>query len=255
VLDSRADIKVFYDLDSGVTLSKLEAGEPVSYLPERGLGDFDLVLTYTGGRVLDELRARLGARRVVPLYGSVDPDMHRQIDAKNLPRADLSYLGTYASDRQQRLEELFIEPARRRPARRFVLGGSQYPPNFPWTPNMFYMRHMPPPYHSAFYCSSIMTLNVTRGAMAQSGWCPSGRMFEAAACGTPILSDTWEGLDHFFEPGREILVATNTEDALAAIDLLAEALSSVATAARERTLAEHTAACRASELERAIERN
>src|SRR3954468_14896805 len=202
VLDCTSAVRVFYDLDTGVTLARLKAGESVPYVPARGLRDFDLVLSYTGGRALDELKHRLGARRVAPLYGSVDPDAHRQVDASEIPRADLSYLGTYASDRQQRLEELFVEPARRRPGRRFVIGGSQYPSDFPWTANIYYVWHTPPPAHPAFYCSSAVTLNVTRGAMAEMGYCPSGRLFEAAACGTPILSDTWEGIENFFEPDR-----------------------------------------------------
>ncbi len=253
VLDSRARTRVFYDLDTGVTLARLRAGEPVSYMPPRGVSEFDLVLSYTGGRALDALRTVLGARRVAPLYGSVDPEAHRRVEPVGVPRADLSYLGTYASDRQRRLEQLFIEPARRRPARRFVIGGSQYPADFPWTANIYYVEHTPPPGHPAFYSSSALTLNVTRGAMAEMGWCPSGRLFEAAACGTPILSDTWEGLDRFFEPGREILVATTTDEALAAIDLPVESLERVGSAARDRALEEHTAACRARELEQTIE--
>jgi spore maturation protein CgeB len=164
-------------------------------------------------------------------------------------RNDLSYLGTYAADRQERLEQLFIEPARRRPDRKFVIGGSQYPDNFPWTHNIYYVSHMPPPQHPEFYSSSALTLNVTRGAMAEMGFCPSGRLFEAAACGTPILSDDWEGLDTFFEPGEEILIARTTEEALDALELPRETLARIAAAARERTLAEHTAACRARDLE------
>jgi spore maturation protein CgeB len=252
VLDSQSLVRVFYDLDTGVTLARLMRGEPVAYIPARGLGDFDLVLSYSGGRALDEVRSRLGARRVVPLYGSVDPHAHRRVEASTDLRADLSYLGTYASDRQQLLEELFIEPARRRPSRRFVIGGSQYPPEFPWTSNMFYVWHMPPAYHSTFYSSSTMTLNVTRGSMANTGWCPSGRLFEAAACGTPILTDTWDGLDHFFEPSREVLVARTTDEVLAAMDLPPDELRHLGQAARERTLAEHTAECRVRELERAL---
>jgi spore maturation protein CgeB len=247
-------MRVFYDLDTGVTLARLKGGEQVSYLPEDGLGDFDLVLSYTGGRALEELRTRLGARHVAPLYGSVDPEAHRPSPASDdLPRGHLSYLGTYAADRQQRLEELFIEPARRRPDRRFVIGGSQYPPDFPWTQNIYYVSHMPPPQHPAFYGSSVMTLNVTRGPMADFGYCPSGRLFEAAACGTPILSDTWEGLESFFEPGREILVARTTDEALAALEVPNEELERLSRAARERTLAEHTADCRARDFEDIID--
>jgi spore maturation protein CgeB len=249
VLDSAAQLRVFYDLDTPVTLSRLRQGEQVPYLPADGLGDFDLVLSYTGGRALDELQTRLGARQVAPLYGSVDPDAHRPMGANQSLRNDLSYLGTYAADRQERLEQLFIEPARRRPDRKFVIGGSQYPADFPWTHNIYYVWHTPPPAHPEFYCSSALTLNVTRGAMAEMGYCPSGRLFEAAACGTPILSDAWEGLDSFFEPGREILIARTTDEALDALDLSHDTLARIATAARDRTLGEHTAACRARDLE------
>ena len=252
VLDSTAQLRVFYDLDTPVTLSRLRHGESVAYLPQDGLGDFDLVLSYTGGSALDELRTRLGARHVVPLYGSVDPDAHRPMHVDQQRRNDLSYLGTYAADRQERLEQLFIEPARRRPDRKFVIGGSQYPADFPWTQNIYYVWHMPPPAHPEFYCSSALTLNVTRAAMAEMGYCPSGRLFEAAACGTPILSDDWQGLDTFFEPDREILIARTTEDALDAIDLSRETLSRIASAARDRTLAEHTAGSRARDLENAL---
>jgi spore maturation protein CgeB len=253
VIDSRAEVRVFYDLDTPVTLSQVMRGAQVPYVPPNGFGDFDLVLSYTGGRALTELRNRLGARRVAPLYGSVDPDVHRRVTGTTERQADLSYLGTYAADRQQRLEQLFVEPARRRPTRRFVLGGSQYPADFPWTPNMYYVWHTPPPAHPAFYSSSLLTLNVTRGAMADMGYCPSGRMFEAAACGTPILSDDWEGLDSFFAPGTEILIARSTDDALDALELSPGELSRVASNARERTLAEHSASCRAVELERILE--
>lgn len=248
-----ATLRVFYDLDTPITLSRLSRGEPVSYLPSDGLGDFDLVLSYTGGRALSELRSRLGARQVAPLYGSVDPDAHHRVPPSDSYRADLSYLGTYALDRQQRLEQLFVEPARRRPDRKFVIGGSQYPLDFPWTPNIYYVSHMPPPLHPEFYCASALTLNVTRGAMAEMGYCPSGRLFEAAACGTPIVSDSWEGLDTFFEPGREILIARDAADVLEALDLPAAALAEIAEAAHDRTLAEHTSECRAMELERTLD--
>jgi spore maturation protein CgeB len=249
VLDSTAACRVFYDLDTPVTLLRLQQGEEVPYLPPRGLSDFDLVLSYTGGRALTELATRLGARRVAPLYGSVDPDTHRPMQASEALRNDLSYLGTYAADRQQRLEQLFIEPARQRPHRKFVIGGSQYPDDFPWTGNIYYVRHMAPPAHAEFYCSSALTLNITRGAMAAMGYCPSGRLFEAAACGTAVISDDWEGLDHFFTPGSQILIARNTDEALQALDVPRDRLAQIATAARDRTLSEHTAACRARDLE------
>jgi spore maturation protein CgeB len=220
--------RVFYDLDTPVTFSRLDAGEPISYIGPHGLGDFDLVLSYTGGQALGKLQASLGARRVAPLYGHVDPDVHRPV---------------------QIIQRLFIDPAARRPEQRFLIGGAQYPDTFPWQPNIHFVRHLPPPEHPAFFSSSRLTLNITRQAMAEMGWCPSGRLFEAAACGVPILSDCWEGLDSFFEPGKEILIARKTEDVVAALDLTDTELKRIAKAAREKALEEHTSERRAKELE------
>jgi spore maturation protein CgeB len=245
--------RVFYDLDTPVTFTRLDAGEPISYISPRGLDEFDLVLSYTGGEALERLRTELGARRVAPLYGHVDPDVHRPVPSIHHYVSDLSYLGTYAADRQDTLQRLFIDPAACRPDRRFLIGGAQYPEDFPWQPNIHFMRHLPPPEHPAFFSSSRLTLNITRQAMAKMGWCPSGRLFEAAACGTPILSDFWEGLDSFFEPGREILIARDTEDAVTALDLTDAELKRIGKASRERALEEHTSERRAKELEILLE--
>jgi spore maturation protein CgeB len=248
ILDAPVGIRIFYDLDTPITLDRLRAGEDVDYVPSYGLEQFDLVLSYTGGPALEELRTRLGAKRVAPLYGSVDPSVHQPTTAKERYRADLSYLGTYASDRQSKLQDLFIEPARRSPDKRFVLGGALYPVEFPWTDNIWFVRHVPPPEHPAFYCSSHLTLSVTRAAMADMGYCPSGRLFEAAACGTPIVSDYWPGLEDFFEPGREILVVSSADDVQEALSLSTGQLDKIGEAARRRVLAEHTAGHRGGEL-------
>jgi spore maturation protein CgeB/dTDP-glucose pyrophosphorylase len=241
VLSSPTPLRVFYDMDTPVTLTRLRAEEQVDYLSPHGLGDFDLVLSFTGGVALEELKTRLGARRVAPLYGSVDPEVHRPVPATDAYRADLSYLGTYAEDRQPTLNALFIEAARRLPRRRFVIGGALYPQGFPWAENIFFVHHLPPAEHPAFFSSSRLTLNVTRRAMAQMGHCPSGRLFEAAACGVPVLSDWWEGLDEFFAPGREILIARATEDTIGALQLPDEQLARIARLARQRVFDEHTA--------------
>jgi spore maturation protein CgeB len=253
VVEAERPVRVFYDLDTPVTLSRLSRGEGTSYIGPRGFRDFDLVLSYTGGEALGRLQRDLGARRVAPLYGHVDPDVHRPVEPLARFVSDFSYLGTYAEDRQAALESLFIEPARRRPERRFLIGGAQYPQDFPWTANIFFVRHLPPPEHPAFFASSRLTLNVTRQAMADMGWCPSGRLFEAAACGTPIVTDSWEGLDHFFLPGQDILVARSSEEACAALDLDDGELKRIARNARERVLAEHTSARRVLDFEAAIE--
>jgi spore maturation protein CgeB len=244
--------RVFYDMDTPVTLAMVERGEVPPWLGPSALADYDLVLSFTGGVALDKLRERLGARQVAPLYGSVDPTVHRRTERTDHYSADLSYLGTYAEDRQASLQELLIEPARRLPERRFLIGGALYPEHFPWTPNIYFVRHLPPVEHPAFFSSSRTTLNITRRAMAEMGWCPSGRLFEAAACGTPILSDWWEGLDAFFTPADEILVARSAEDAIEAISLGDAELERIAARARDRVLAEHTAGRRAEEFERLV---
>jgi spore maturation protein CgeB len=253
MVESRVRLKTFYDLDTPVTLDALERAEPVPYIGARGLRDYDLVLSYTGGRALMDLQEKLGARRVAPLYGSVDPEVHRPVLPETRFAADLSYLGTYASDRQEALERLLIASARRLPDQRFLIGGAQYPAEFPWAPNIYFVQHLEPAQHPAFFSSSRLTLNITRRAMKAMGYCPSGRLFEAAACGCPILSDTWEGLDHFFTPGSEILLAENTEEAMAAIQRSDGALRTIARQARDRALNEHTAMHRVFALETALE--
>jgi spore maturation protein CgeB len=244
--------KVFYDMDTPITLAALRAGEEVEYLPREGLAAFDLVLSFGGGPALDELRQRLGAQHVAPLYGSVDPDAYRRTRGSDVYRSDITYLGTFARDRQSALDALFLEPARRRPELRFLIGGSLYPQDFPWGPNIFYVQHVPPPHHPQLYSSCRITLNVTRGPMAEMGFCPSGRLFEAAACGTPVLSDEWPGLETFFEPGTEILTARTPEEATDALDRSPAELETIGRRARTRALASHSAASRALQLEQLL---
>ena len=196
VLDSTAWRRVFYDLDTPVTLERLRAGEPVPYIGPRGLRDFDLVLSYTGGSALDELRERLGRAARGAALRQRRPGRARPGRAgRPLPRRPVLPRHLRRGPAGRRSSALFVEPARRAPDRRFLIGGAQYPPVFPWTDNIYFVRHLPPAEHPAFYSSSRLTLNVTRRAMAAMGYCPSGRLFEAAACGAPILSDDWEGLD------------------------------------------------------------
>ena len=249
ILEQDRALRVFYDLDTPVTLARLRNGEAVPYIGPEGLKDFDLVLSFTGGMlVFGEFQRLLGAQRIEPLYGHADPDIYRPAAPQPQYRAGLSYLGTYSQDRQQALEHLFVGAARKRPEFRFLIGGAQYPADFPWSPNIYFVRHLPPSEHPAFFASSRMTLNVTREAMAKMGWCPSGRLFEAAACGTPIVTDVWNGIDEFFEPGEEILLARQQDDVLAALELDDAELRRISKRARERTLDQHCSARRAREL-------
>ena len=252
VLASNVAVKAYYDMDTPVTLHALASGERPSYIPDDGLGDFDVVCSYSGGRSLEQVSALLGAQRVAPLYGSVDPAVHHRVPEDARFVSDLSYLGTYAADREEALDALFLEPSRRLAAKRFLLAGSQYPPDYPWPAGVGYLWHLPPVDHSAFYSSSGWTLNITRGPMAALGYCPSGRLFEAAACATPIVTDGWEGLDAFFAPGEEIVIARTTADVLEALNMGDAERRRMGTRAMERALDCHTAAVRAQELERIV---
>ncbi|MBL8270565.1 glycosyltransferase family protein [Steroidobacter sp.] len=248
ILDARRPLAVYYDLDTPLTLETLRSGKQVPYIPWRGLGAFDLVLSYTGGAALEALRSDLCAHRVRALYGHVDPDVHHPVGPLPHYRADLSWLGTYSADRQVMLQELFVTPARLRPRQTFLIGGAQYPEHFPWSDNVHFAHYLPPQEHAAFFSSSRLTLNVTREPMARLGWCPSARLFEAAACGTAVLCDEWCGLDDFYTPDQQILVARSSTDTLAALDLSDQQLQAIGRTARERTLDEHTSMHRARQL-------
>jgi spore maturation protein CgeB len=248
VLGSAVETRAFYELDTPITLSRLTRGEHVAYIGERGLRDFDIVLSYTGGPALQQLQHMLGARRVAPLYGAVDPQMHQAKAPNPQYQADLAYLGRYSPERLAVLEELFLAPARERPDLTFAIGGSQYPSDFAWAPNIKYLWDVPPSERAAYDCSARMNLNVRRGPMAALGFCPSGRLFEVAASGTPLISDGWPGLSQFYEPGYDLIVAQSKEDVLDALDLSDAELRAMSQRARERTLSEHSFARRAEQL-------
>jgi spore maturation protein CgeB len=234
----------FYDIDTPVTLAKLARGDH-EYLSPDLIPGFDLYLSFTGGPTLDRLEREFGSPAARALYCSVNPaDYHPQGGEK---RWDLSYLGTYSPDRQPTLERLLLEPARAMPDRRFVVAGPQYPADIDWPGNVERIEHLPPAEHAAFYSASRWTLNVTRADMIVAGWSPSVRLFEAAACGTPIVSDRWDGLDRLFAPDREIVLAHTAENVAAAL-ARADA-ATIGAAGRTRVLAEHTAEHRAAELE------
>lgn len=248
ILEAQHPLAVFYDLDTPVTLDTLRLGKNVPYIPQHGLCDFDLVLSYTGGAALEALRSDLGAHRVRALYGHVDPDVDYPVPPVARYRSTLSWLGAYCADRQAGLEELFLCPARLRPKQKFLIGGGQYPEHFSRSPNVYLAPDLPPRERCAFFSSSRLTLNVTREPMARMGWCPTGRLFEAAACATAILSDEWCGLDDFYTPGEQVLVARIATDTIASLDMDDAQLQAIGRAARERTLDEHTSMHRARAL-------
>jgi spore maturation protein CgeB len=240
-------VTAFYDIDTPVTLAKLARGDE-EYISAALIPRYDLYLSFTGGPTLDVLQDVYGAPAARPLYCSVDAAVYRPNPAP--PRWDLSYLGTYSPDRQPSLERLLIEPARRAPHLRFAVAGPQYPADIDWPANVERLEHVPPSDHPAFYAASRFTLNVTRQDMVAAGFSPSVRLFEAAACGAPILSDPWPGLDGLFAYGREILIAQSADGVLSALIAMPEpARLALGQAGRARVLAAHTSDHRAAELD------
>jgi spore maturation protein CgeB len=240
-------LKAFYDIDTPVTLAKLGRGEH-DYLAPFLIPRFDLYLSFTGGPTLHRLESEFGAPMARPLYCSVDERLYRPLAA--LRRWQLGYLGTYSDDRQPKLERLLLEPAGRLPQSRFAVAGPQYPQTISWPANVDRQEHLPPAAHPAFYAAQRYTLNITRADMVAAGWSPSVRLFEAASCGVPIISDDWPGLGELFRPGVEILLAQNADAVVRIIkDTPEPRRLAIAHAARERVLALHSSAARAAELE------
>jgi spore maturation protein CgeB len=240
-------LAAFYDIDTPVTLAKLARGD-YEYLAPELIPGYQLYLSFTGGPLLERIERELGSPRALPLYCSVDPELYSRQAVE--PLWDLGYLGTYSADRQPTLEALLVEPARGWNAGRFVVAGPQYPDSVRWPDNVERVDHLPPSQHPTFYSAQRFTLNVTRADMVRAGYSPSVRLFEAAACGTPIISDIWAGLELLFTPGDEILLARSAEEALAYLRELSESeRRALGEQARARVLAEHTAAHRAQTLE------
>lgn len=239
-------VTAFYDIDTPVTLARLERGD-LDYLSRDLIRRYRLYLSFTGGPTLSRLESDLGSPRALPLYCSHDPGLYYP-EVREI-RWDLGYLGTYSDDRQPTLDRLLLEPARRWPEGRFAVYGPQYPEGIDWPPNVDRRTHLPPSEHRGFYRAQRFTLNVTRADMIRAGYSPSVRLFEAAACAVPVISDWWEGLDTFLTPGKEILVARSPEEVLSHLRETPEAeRKALGERARQRVAAQHTAAHRAGEL-------
>lgn len=239
---------VFYDIDTPVTCARL-GRDDAEYIASRQVPLFDLYCSFSGGPILRVLENRFHARRAEPLYCAVD-EQHYYPEPDRAPRWDLGYIGTYSSDRQPSLEKLLLQPARRLPQKRFVVAGPQYPDDIVWPDNVDRIEHLPPAEHRGFYNSLRFTLNVTRADMISAGWSPSVRLFEAAACGTPIISDAWEGLSSILPDRDAILIARSTEDVVGVLTQLdQDERGRIAQAAQERVLRQHTGLARAREFE------
>jgi spore maturation protein CgeB len=241
----------FYDIDTPVTLAALEAGT-CEYLSRNLIPRYAMYLSFTGGPTLEHIERELGSTRALPLYCSVDPALY---GPEPRPRRwDLGYMGTFSDDRQPTLQRLLIEPAQREAARTFIVAGPQYPSSIEWAPNIDRLEHLAPDRHREFYNQLAFTLNVTREPMREAGWSPSVRLFEAAACGVPIISDEWAGIDELFEPGREILIARDPDDVVRYLrDLDDGERRAIGARACARVQCSHTAAHRAADLERYLE--
>jgi spore maturation protein CgeB len=246
IVSEAGGIKAFYDIDTPVTLAAVEQGR-CDYLRADQIARYDLYLSFTGGPTLRRLESTFGSPMARALYCCVDPQRYRPHGG--VPCFDLGYMGTYSADRQPGLDELLLSPARASPGRRFVVAGPQYPETIQWPANVDRIEHLGPDRHPSFYASQRLTLNLTRADMVRAGWSPSVRLFEAAACATPVISDHWAGLADLFEPGREILLASSAAEvvrALAASDIDIQAIGQ---RARRRVLAEHTADHRAADFD------
>ncbi|MFL6796482.1 MAG: glycosyltransferase [Xanthobacteraceae bacterium] len=240
-------VTAFYDIDTPVTLKRLESGD-AGYISPPLVPRFNLYLSFTGGPTLQLIEDMYGSPRARALYCAVDPQTHAPVRARR--KWALGYIGTFSEDRQPLLERLLFEPARKLPQSRFVVAGAQYPASIRWPDNVEHIEHLAPDQHSAFYCSQDYTLNLTRPDMAAAGFSPSVRLFEAAACGVTVISDRWPGLESFFEFGKEILVADCAEGVRHFLcDLPQQQRRQIGAAARRRVLQSHTAKRRAVELE------
>ncbi len=247
VLRTAHGVTAFYDIDTPITLDAVADGT-CAYLAAADIPRFSLYLSFTSGPVLHRLETELGSPCARPLLCSVDPTVYRPQPRQ--ARWRLGYLGTHSADRQPGLERLLLTPARALPTEDFVVAGAGYPESAEWPPNVTHHEHVPPAEHCDFYNDQQFTLNLTRAAMRRIGHSPSVRLFEAAACGTPIISDHWTGLEEFFHPGRDIFIADNAEDVIRLLrDTPLERALLVGESGRRRVLERHTAAHRAAELE------
>jgi spore maturation protein CgeB len=250
VFNARVPVKAFYDIDTPITVADLRSRGRNEYIDASLLPELDLYFSFTGGPILSELHSRLGVKRAVPLYCSFDPDAYRRQPADPGLRCALSYMGTYAPDRQPKIDSFLSAPARALPDKRFIVAGPLYPSSVVWPTNVEHISHVAPERHPSLYSSSDFVLNVTRREMVIAGYSPSVRLFEAAACGATILSDNWPGLDLFFTPGEQILLVDSGEEVVRW--LKKGTPPEVGRQAQERVLAEHSSATRAQQFEEAV---
>ena len=243
-------VRLFWDVDAPATLAAMSAApdHPV----RRALGTLDLVLTYGGGAPVTDAYRHFGASAAHTIYNGLDPATHFPVPADAAYGADLTLLANRLPDREARIGEFFLNPARRLPEHTFLLGGNGWA-NASLPANVRRLGHVPVDAHNALNCSARAVLNVARDSMASVGYSPATRVFEAAGAGACLITDAWEGIEHFFAPGREILVARDGADVVEHLATLTLARArSIGSAARERALAEHSYAQRAAAVDRIL---
>jgi spore maturation protein CgeB len=246
-------LRLFWDVDAAATLEEMRAApdHPLRWrLPE-----LDMVLTYGGGPPVVQAYRALGARACWPIYNALDPATHHPAPAEPRFDADLSLLANRLPDREARVEQFFLEPAAFRPQRRFLLGGSGWHDKKACPANVRRIGHVGTAEHNAFNCSALAVLNVARDSMAEMGFSPATRVFEAAGAGACLITDAWKGIEQFLEPGEEVLVACDGQDVAELMDWLTPARArAIGAAARRRVLAEHTYSRRADEVDALLRR-
>jgi spore maturation protein CgeB len=244
-------ITAYWDVDAPATLEAMAADE--QHHLRRTIPRYDLVLTYGGGDAVVWRYLQFGARQCVPIYNAVDPQTHHPAPQRAEYTCDLSFLGNRLPDREKRVEEFFLKPAAMLPGRKFVLGGAGWETK-PMPGNVTAAGHVGSGAHNAFFCSALATLNINRDSMARFGFSPATRIFEAAGAGACIISDSWEGIEQFLEPNKEILLAHNGQEVTEILDRLTrDDAQRIGQAARAHILATHTYAHRARQFSEVLD--
>lgn len=240
-------VTVFWDVDAPATLAHMR-DNPTDVL-RQSLAELDIVLTYGGGDPVVSAYEEFGARICVPVYNALDPDTHHPVPSEQRFAVDLAFLGNRLPDREARVGAFFFEPARALPDRRFVLGGSGWE-SHQLPPNVTHVGHVGTADHNAFNASPLAVLNVARDAMAETGFSPATRVFEAAGAGACLITDRWQGLEQFLEPDEEVLAASDGREVAEILrQLTPERARAIGEAALRRVLADHTYASRAAMLD------
>ena len=251
-LQSRERLVVFWDVDAPATLDRVAADPNDPFIPL--VAKYDFIFTYGGGDPVVEAYRAIGAQNCVPIYNALDPDTHYPVDPDPRFEGDLGFLGNRLPDREVRVEQFFLAAAAELPESKFLLGGNGWGDK-PMPPNVNYLGHIYTHQHNAFNCTPRGVLNISRDSMARYGFSPATRVFEAAGAAACLITDYWEGIEHFLEPNQEVLVARDGLEVAEHVRQLSAGKAGEATsrrigqAARQRVLAEHTYAHRAALVE------